>query len=169
MNRRTFLRRGLTGGVLLALGGGGLALWPTRARHLPRRALESLDERRFAVLAAIAERIVRAPGADPTEIAHRVDATLAKLPDARHDIRQLLLVFENALVALLLGARPQPFTHLSPERQDALLEAWRGSRLAFRRSGYQALRKLTLAAHYSSSSSWESVGYPGPPTLQAAR
>jgi hypothetical protein len=125
-----------------------------------------LDERRFAVLAAIAARTVRAPGADPAEIAHTVDAHLQTgVAEERADLLQLLSLFENALAGALLDGRFRPFTRLSGEAQDRVLATWRGSRIAVRRVGYQALKKLTCAAHYASLATWPSVGYPGPPTI----
>src|SRR5438874_1682311 len=46
MNRRTFIRRGLWGGLLLAVGGSvGLATWPTERRWKTRRGLQAIDER----------------------------------------------------------------------------------------------------------------------------
>jgi hypothetical protein len=164
MNRRSFLKRGLLGGALLAVG--GLGLWPSTRRFASRRPLKLFDERRFAIVAAIAARTVHAPGADPVEIAHRVDDTLnSATPDVQGDFKQLLLLFDNALAGLVLDGHLRPFTALSGEEQDAVLLAWRDSRLVLRRGGYHALRKLTLAAHYSQPSTWSSVGYPGPPTL----
>ena len=167
MTRRSFITRGLLGGLLLAGAGGlGLGLWPTRYGWRPRGPLKVLNQRQFAVLAAVAARTVRAPGADPQAIAERVDATLAFTTDeAKHDFGQLLLLFENALAGLVLDGRPRPFTRLRPEEQDAVLDAWRDSHMVLRRSGYQALRKLTLAAHYSSPSTWDSCGYAGPPQI----
>jgi hypothetical protein len=166
VTRRSFLRRGLWGGLLLAAGGVGLGVWPTRVDFRPRRRLLVVDERRFAVLAAVAARTVRAPGADPVEIAHRTDETLALAPvEAQKDFRDLLGLFENALAGLVLDGRPRPFTRLAAADQDRVLEHWRDSRLLVRRSGYLALRKITQAAHYSQPSTWESVGYPGPPKV----
>lgn len=166
MTRRGFLKRGVFGGAILACGGLGLGLWPTRLDRQPRRKLRVLNERQFAILSAVAARTVQAPGADPIEIASRVDDTLAlQAPEVRHDIGQLLLLFDNALAGLFLDARPRPFTRLSPAGQDAVLDAWRRSRLTVRRGGYNVLRKLTQAAHYSSPSTWASVGYPGPPEI----
>jgi hypothetical protein len=167
MTRRSFITRGLFGGLLLAGAGGlGLGLWPSRIGWRSRGPLKVLNERQFAVLAAVAARTVRAPAADPQAIAERVDATLAfTTEEAQNDFRQLLLLFENALAGLVLDGRPRPFTRLRPEEQDAVLDAWRGSHLVLRRSGYQALRKLTLAAHYSSAETWASVGYAGPPQI----
>jgi hypothetical protein len=167
VDRRGFLKRGVWGTALLAVGGGlGLGLWPTRAAHQPTRALRTLDNRGFAILAAIAARTVRAPGSNPVEIAHRADATLALAPvEAQTEFRQLLGLFDNGLVGMLLDGRPRPFTRLDGDEQDRVLDAWRRSHLVLRRSGYTALRKITLAAHYSQDSSWESVGYGGPPKI----
>ena len=167
MDRRTFIRRGLWGGLLLAVGGSiGLAAWPTDRRLKPRNRLRALDERQFAVLAAIASRTVTAPGADPVLIAERVDAQMSwAYPEVRADFGKLLLLFDNALAGLLFDGRPQPFTHLSPEAQDGVLAAWRDSRLVVRRSGYGVLRKLTQAAHYAAPEGWADTGYPGPPQL----
>ncbi len=167
MTRRGFLKRGLLGGLVLTIGGSlGLGLWPSRKDASPKRTLKVLDERRFAILAAVAARTVRAPGADPLEIAHRVDDYLAlQTPEVQKDVKQLILLFENALAGLVFDGRPKPFTRLSPASQDQALLAWRDSKLTVRRAGYHALRKLTLSAHYSQQSSWASVGYPGPPQI----
>lgn len=167
MNRRTFIRRGLFGGLLLAVGGSvGLLAWPSDQRLRPRRPLRALDERQFAVLAAVAARTVGAPGADPIAIAERVDAQMALAPpEARADFGKLLLLFENALAGLVFDGRARPFTRLPPEAQDRVLAHWRDSRLAVRRSGYAALRKLTQAAWYAAPEAWADVGYPGPPQL----
>jgi gluconate 2-dehydrogenase subunit 3-like protein len=167
VDRRIFLKRGLLGGVLLGAGGTiGLGVYPTELAYKPKRALRCFDERHFAVLAAIASRTVVAPAADPVEIAHRVDETLSLgVPEAKADFRNLLMLFENAAVGLLLDRRIKPFTHLGPEERDRALDAWRDSKLVLRRSGYLALKKLTLAAHYASPDTWESVGYPGPPEI----
>src|SRR5262245_45678716 len=57
-SRRSFLKKGLIGGVLLAGAALGLAKFPGRLSHKPRRALRVFDEREFAVVAAVAARIV---------------------------------------------------------------------------------------------------------------
>src|SRR5262245_53695344 len=144
MDRRTFIRRGLWGGLLLAVGGSiGLGTWPTERRYKPRNPPRGLDERKFAVLAAVAARMVTAPGADPVTIAERVDAQMSTAtPEARADFGKLLMLFENALAGLVFDGRARPFTHLSAEAQDQVLAAWRDSRLVVRRSGYGVLRKL---------------------------
>lgn len=169
MNRRTFIRRGLWGGVLLAVGGSiGLAAWPSHETARPRRPLRALTGRQFAVLAAVAGRFVTAPNVDTVEIAHRVDAQMATSPaEVRADFGNLLLLFDNALAGLVFDGRPQPFTRLSPQAQDDVLASWRDSRLAVRRSGYVVLRKLTQASWYAAPEAWAETGYPGPPQIAA--
>jgi long-chain-alcohol oxidase len=167
MNRRTFLRRGLLGGLLLAVGGSiGLVAWPSNEKAHARRPLRALTARQFAVLAAIAGRTVTAPKADPITIAERVDAQMALAPpEVRADFGKLLLLFDNALAGFVLDAQPRPFTRLSPAAQDDVLADWRDSRLVVRRSGYAILRKLTQAAHYAAPEAWPDTGYPGPPQI----
>ena len=167
MNRRTFIRRGLFGGLLLAVGGSvGLVAWPSDETIRSRRRLRALDPRQFAVLAAVAARMVSDPKANAVEIAERVDAQMALAPaEVRADFGKLLLLFENALAGLVLDGRARPFTRLDPAAQDEALADWRDSRLLLRRSGYAVLRKLTQAAHYAAPEAWEDIGYPGPPQI----
>ncbi|MGZ3429573.1 MAG: hypothetical protein ACXVCV_23140, partial [Polyangia bacterium] len=85
--------------------------------------------------------------------------------EVRADFGKLLLLLENALAGFVLDGRARPFTRLSPDAQDEVLADWRDSRLALRRSGFAALRKLTQAAWYAAPEAWADVGYPGPPQL----
>jgi len=164
VSRRRFIKLGLLGGVLLA--SAGLFAWPTRKSWRPRRALRVLDPREFAVLAAIAARTVVGPGADPISIAHEIDEQFVlQVPEAQRDLKRLLVLFENALMGALFDGRLRPFTHLDAAGQDAVLRAWRDSRLAVRRGGYVALRKMTTAVYYMAADTWDSIGYPGPPQI----
>lgn len=166
MDRRGFLKKGLLGGAVLVLGGGGIAVQPTRHIADPREPLGVLDPRGFQVMLAVAARVLPFEGVDLVAVVHRVDQSLTRaVPEARADIKKLLGLFENALPGLLLDGRARPFTALGPAAQDRVLEAWRDSALALRRSGYQALRKLCLAAYYIDPGSWRAIHYPGPPQL----
>lgn len=168
MDRRTFLKRGLVGGALLALGGVGLGLWPGRELAAPKGELKVLAPRAFQVLVAVATRVVEAPGADPVQIAQDVDLALTfASPESRKDFNALLMLLENALAGLVLDARPVPFTRLRGEDQDAVLLAWRDSSLSVRRTGYHALRKLCLAAYWMQEQSFAVLGYQPPTGLNA--
>jgi hypothetical protein len=166
MERRAFVKTGLLGGALLALGGSGLALFPTRHLGTPLRALQVLGEQEFQVVVAVASRVVADPDADPVAIAQGVDRLVTRLPrEVQGDILRLLGLFENALAGLLLDGRALPFTRLSPHGQRRVLEAWRSSRLALRRGGYQGLKKLCYLAHYQQPWSWAAIGFPSPPSI----
>jgi hypothetical protein len=169
VGRRSLLKKGLLGGLLLLLGGGtGLAYFPSRDGFAVPQQLLSLTPARFQVLAAVAERIVPS-GADGAAVALEVDRLLSyAVVETRQDIEKLLGLFENALPGLLLDGRALPFTRLSEAGQDEVLESWRTSRLALRRSGYQALRKLCMVAYWTQPSAWAAVGYDPPTGLNAS-
>jgi hypothetical protein len=168
--RRRFLAKGVVGGALLAAGGAGIALWPTRLGPKPRRPLLLLSPSEHAVLAAAAARIVphegQWPSAESLEVAEKIDALMATTIVSRGvDYKRLLGLLENGLFGLFTTGRPRPFTALSPESQDARLEAWRRSRLLILRSGHAALVRLVHATYYSSPEVYALMGYPGPPVV----
>lgn len=172
ISRRTLLRYGLGGSLLLLAGGTGLALQPSRLRP-PRGPLRALDEKSFSVLSAVVERLIPArPGfPDPVElrIAERVDEFLAAGdPVVAKEFRQALLVVENGLAGLVLDGRPRPFTRLSPAAQDRVLDDWRTSAWSFRRMVYRALHGLCMAVYFTCPEVFPAVGYPGPPALGGA-
>jgi Gluconate 2-dehydrogenase subunit 3 len=173
-DRRRFLRRGLFGGTLLLFAGSlPFVFRTTRRGSAPRAPLKLLSADEHAVFAAVAARIVPGDGADARwpraealDCAGKVDALMATAhPDVGRDFRRLLRLCESGFVGLLSTGSPGPFTRARPAEQDARLEAWRRSRLAVLRSGYQALKRLADAAYYSSPDVYELVGYPGPPLV----
>jgi hypothetical protein len=174
--RRRFLKRGLLGGALLAVGGSvPLALRATRLGAPPRAPLKLLSPEEYAIFAAVAARIVpganadaRWPTAEALDCAGKVDALMARVhPEIGADFRKLLHLFDNALVGLFTNASTRPFTHADAAAQDARLDAWRNSRVALLRSGYLALKRLAQATYYSSPEIYALVGYPGPPAVPA--
>ena len=48
---------------------------------------------------------------------------------------------------------------------DAFLRAWQSSGWALKRTAYDALHQLVIAAWYANPRSWPTIGYPGPPSL----
>lgn len=164
MDRRRFLKRGLVGGALLALGGGGtLALRSGSASVSPTVPLHAVDARVFPVLVAVASRMVHAQDEDPVALAHGVDLALAfQSPEAKKDLNMALALLENGLFGLLTRASPRTFTELSPDEQDRALSSWQTSRLVLLRGAFTALKRLCLGAHYASLDAARAIGYPGP-------
>src|SRR5947209_5072135 len=168
-SRRGLLKKTLGGGVLLAVAGSvPLALRKTKLRE-PRTKLRFFTAAEYSIWAAVADRVlatdataataepeqIGAPGPAPApaeiDVAGKADAFLAPLPasDAK-DLKQLLALFDNALFSLATLGPPTPFTQQAPEQQDAHLRSWATSRLAIRRTGYQALKRLCCAMYFSS-------------------
>jgi hypothetical protein len=167
--RRSLLKKGLFGGAVLAVGGAGfLASRGTRRIALPPEGLLALSEDEYAVVHAIAGRMIppreNFPSIDEVRVAFNADRVLTHADDgAVKELRQLLRLFENGLTNLLFGGRARTFTNLGPDEQDAVLLEWQDSGLTIRRTGFQAMRAIVLAAYYGSPMSWKAVGYDGPP------
>src|SRR2546421_313381 len=79
-------------------------------------------------------------------------------PGDAKDLKQLLALFDNALFSFVSGGPARPFTQLSASEQDEHLRAWQTSRLAIKRTGFQAMKRLTCAIYFSSPSTFASVG-----------
>src|SRR5215472_9423984 len=171
LSRRSVIKRGLLGGALLAAGGAGfLALRGGAEVPLPPDGLLVFSPAQYAVLDAVARRMVRPRSGwatvDQIAVARAADRIAARTePSAQKELRQLLGLFENGLAGFLFGGRTRPFTRLDGAEQDRVLAEWRDSRIAVRRTGFTALRTLVLAAYYQSPTIWPAVGYGGPPGI----
>jgi hypothetical protein len=190
-SRRGLIKKTLGGAALLAVAGAvPIALRKTKLRP-PQRALRFFTAAEYSIWAAVADRVLaqeataatrependfaeaslqaakrpRAPTPAQVGVAEKADAFLAPLPrsDAK-DLKQLLALFDNALFSLLSGGPARPFTQMDPDEQDAHLRAWRTSRLAIKRTGFQAMKRLCCAIYFGAPETYASVGYPGPPT-----
>lgn len=167
-SRRSFLKRGLFGGLVLALGGGGYLFSRRSALVQVPAGLQVLNAAEYAVVWSLVQRFIPQregfPDADALKTALAVDGIIGMTEElTRSEVKQLLMLFENALPNFLFGGRTVPFTQLAPTEQDAVLAEWRDSRLTLRRTGYAALRNLALAAYYGNAATWPAVGYGGPP------
>lgn len=171
LGRRTILRYGVGGALLLATGGLGLGLQPTRPRS-PSRPLRALRPRSFSVLVVVADRLIGGGGGLPDaadlQVAERIDELLSlSHPGVAREVEQVLSLLENALVGLAFGGEPRPFTALPPEAQDAVLRDWRTSRWKVRRTAYRALHGLCMGVAFSAPETYPAAAYPGPPTFAA--
>lgn len=171
LTRRSLVKRGLLGGALLAAGGAGFLAFRSGASvPVPTDGLLVFTPAQFAVLDAVARRMVRPrtgwPTVDQVGVARAADRIAARVePSAQKELQQLLGLFDNGLAGFLFGGRIRPFTLLDGAGQDAVLAEWRDSRIAVRRTGFAALRTLVLAGYYQSPAVWPAVGYGGPPRI----
>lgn len=161
--RRTFLKAGLLGGTLLAVGGLA-ALVVGRDADADRRQVLS------AVIPAVLDGALpdepSARAAAVARCADGVDAAIAGLPPAaREEAAQLFALLAIPPTRVALARVGRPWNEAGTDEVAAFLERWRGHPMALMRSGYHALHDLTLAAWYADESNWESIGYPGPLNL----
>jgi hypothetical protein len=167
--RRQFLASGAIATALVGVSGLTLGLRATVVEE-PVHPLQVLSRVEYSVLMAVAVRLCPGaaglPGARELQVGHKVDALLAKLhPATGAEVKDLLMLFENALVGLFLDGRVTTFTGASLRTQDRVLDNWRTSRLLVRRQGFQALAGLINASYWSDPAVYAFVGYPGPPAL----
>jgi gluconate 2-dehydrogenase subunit 3-like protein len=101
------------------------------------------------------------PGATDLKVAARLDVYLSKMDRGiAEQIAQLLDLFEWS--PIVFDFKPARFTFLTPDQRDEVMHAWATSRFEFRRTGFQALRRLSMAGYYGQEGSWKAIGYEGP-------
>lgn len=168
MRRRTFLAVGVAGSALLAVAGW----W-----RLSRPQLS-------AILSPDTDAIVRAivpamlAGALPVETKARslaIDETVANiaraiagLPNAsRAELDQLFSLLALTPARRAFAGVAAPWNEADVAEVGAFLDRWRDSGWALKRSAYDALHQLILAAWYGNPRAWTTIGYPGPPKINA--
>jgi len=90
------------------------------------------------------------------------------MPTAPEEAQKGLALFNEWVQKVLngrfvTGGPATPFTQMTAEQQDAHLRAWQTSRLAVRRTGFQAMKRLCAAIYFGAPETFASAGYPGPP------
>ncbi|GIW43777.1 MAG: hypothetical protein KatS3mg077_1059 [Candidatus Binatia bacterium] len=155
-----------------ALGAGWMALarlgLPSVASAAWRGSydLQVLSRNDAAVLAAVMERMVRGgdealPPVKKTHAVETVDWALTfAAPALQSQARWLLRIFNWSPLWVLW--KPAFFVNLPDERQDACLEAWAGSSRAWMRTGFLALKNLSVLGYYSQDETWAAIHYRGP-------
>lgn len=165
ISRRGFLAR--SAGLAVALGAASLACGRDDARDAARvpegQAPSQLGLREYAVLCAVADRIVPAaagqPGAIALGVPARIDAELAfHGPRLRDDMAAALQLVEWWPI-VTQGGR---FTRLAPQAQDVVLASLAASRFAACRTALQGIKFVTVFFTYAQEPTWSAIGYDGP-------
>lgn len=162
MRRRTLLKAGLGGAVLLAAGGVAILAGRDATRD------------RAAVLGAVVPALLE--GALPAEPAARADAvrrcvaaTVVAIeglaPASQAELAQLFALLGSAPGRLLLAGVRDDWPAADTAEVAAFLEGWRRHSATLLRSGYGALHDLVLGSWYADPAAWPAIGYDGPPAL----
>lgn len=168
MQRRTLLKLGFGGAVVLAAAGGGLALLK------PGLEGTRLGADGRAIFGAVARAVL--DGMLPTTDAARqaaVQAHLGRLDDTigmlapatRAELSQLVALLGSLPGRKWLAGLDADWTDASPAQVQAALQSMRTSTTSLRQQAYHALRDLTNAAYFADPATWSAIGYPGPRVL----
>jgi len=102
-------------------------------------------------------------------LTERVTAVVDGLPAPdRAQLGLLLGLFDSRVVNLLFTGRPGRFTAMDRGARERYLRSWALSRLNLRRSGFQALKRITAVTRYTATDergknpAWAALTYPGP-------
>jgi len=170
-SRRRLIKAGLAGGALLAIAGG--VAWFARS-VLDKGAPRTLDRDASGIVRAIVPAMLSTalPSQEPErasvidETVAAVDRAIAGLPPAtRAELAQLFALLVLAPGRRALAGVVSPWAEASANEVDAFLRAWQSSGWSLKRTAYDALHQLVIAAWYANPRSWPTIGYPGPPTL----
>ncbi|OGB23035.1 MAG: hypothetical protein A3I66_08420 [Burkholderiales bacterium RIFCSPLOWO2_02_FULL_57_36] len=162
-SRRTFLKAGLAGTIILATAGG--VYRATAGRAPPGKFI--LDAEGKAALGAIVGVVLQ--GALPAD-AQAIDVAIARTQETiaglplivQKEIQDLFGLLVFAPTRRLLAGVPVRWADATPDDVTEFLQSWRMHRFAMLQSAYQALHDLILGGWYADESTWESIGYPGP-------
>ncbi len=160
IGRRTFLKAGLAGSVLLACAG--------------RVGAASAQDDQATLLAAIAAALLA--GMLPAEAVARTQALNETVAGVRHavaglspstqkEVAELFSLLGFPLTRRFLAGVAAPWGEARTEDVAAFLENWRHSRYALLQTAYGALHDLVLGAWYARPENWATIGYPGVPEI----
>lgn len=165
MQRRTWLGLGVGSALLLAVGGGSLALLTPGLRQ------GRLTQEGRAIFAAAARALLA--GVLPSEggaqltttaaLLDRIDGLIANLPPhGQAELSDLLALLASSPGRVAFAGLSGPWHDAGVAEIQAALDGMRVSRVSLRQQGYQALHDIVGAAYFSEPATWGLLGYPGP-------
>jgi hypothetical protein len=166
--RRKFLKESLFGFALLSAS----RFIPSEVlvageRSQAPKDLTFFSPREYIIFEAIAEQVVGVPSAGQPSIkeigvATRADQFLAGAdPEVQDQLHQLLTVFNAAFFTFFFDFRSSSFLNMSAPDKESYIRDWMTSKIGFRRTGFQALKRISLSMFYTDSRSWKEIGYDG--------
>lgn len=162
LTRREFI-------IVAALGVTGLVagnILPfSRKRYPePHADLSLFSAKEFAVLTAIVARFIPTVddvGITPEDIALKIDKLIAGANrEIKTKFKQMLTLVEHG--TFVFGFNFSRFTSLTENAQEDYLRSWAYSSITFRRSIFQAFKKITLNTFFTDERSWQLINYKGP-------
>lgn len=166
IGRRRFLKRTFTG--FIALNSAKLipvAFGQVSSQDVPR--LKYFSEHEYRIIRAVAARMTGDfsdgnTGQSGIDAAARADIFLSTAdPEVQEQIHLLVTIFNSRIFTFLFDFRFSSFLDMRPDEQDAHIADWMTSALEFRRTGFQALKRLSMSMYYTDPRSWNAIGFEG--------
>lgn len=171
LSRRSFLKLGVGGGLVLAVAGiGGTLSGCGRQQQVAAAGLRYLRDADVALFRALLPVMLEgslAGGAqreaDVAGLLRRIDDAGLRLgAPAQAELRKLFDLLHLRPTRWLTTGIAAPWNEAAPAELAAWLQRWRSSGVGLFNAGYLALHKLCCIARYSSPEGWAQMGYPGP-------
>ena len=159
MQRRSFLKAGLLGGLALVAGG---AVYRQLRPSTPERF--ALDEKGRVMLAALVPAITGlSPSRSELDSAiDRVAGAINSLPlRTQKEISDLFGLLNMAPTRRLLAGVPA-WQEATPQQIAEFLQSWRTHRTDMLQTAYHGLHDLVIGGWYDEPAAWAAIGYPGP-------
>ena len=149
--RRFWLKTGLLGSVMLGLGSIGLA------RSEPATCWSAISE---AFL----------DGVDPYDrklfLVDLEQAISGLNRQSQKELVELEFLLSFPPTKAMLGGGWGGWEQTPKTVVQEMLQGWSNSRFNTLQVAYVGLQELVLSTYYANSTSWETLGYPGPPVLK---
>jgi hypothetical protein len=167
LDRRAFLQIGLTGSVLLGIGGVAATLSGCGGKQAPPAKgyffLRDADVVLFTALTPVLLKGLPMDAKDQAEVMRRIDgACLLTDAPAQVEVYKLFDLLNSGLTRRLTAGVNVPWEQASEEQIEAFLTRWRESSVGLFNSGYRVLGKLATVSYFCMPKSWAASGYPGP-------
>ena len=135
------------------------------------QAAPAFTARQRKTLDALCRRIVPAAfehDGDALDLPASVEDRVVVDAKLRGEFTLLLSFFGSTLCSLIFSRSLSRFDSLPGERQDIVLGQWEGSKVGFRRTIFQAFRRMILSTYYAMPESHAGIGFRGPLYLRDA-
>jgi len=171
IGRRQLLKIGLAGTALLA-SAGGIATLSGCAADKPADTFVQLRDSDLPMLRRLIP-VVLAGTLPETDRQQAVDTVLQSMDDALnhmppHMLEQFRQLFDLLTSSITRGPTTgvwRSWDKADDQTVQAFLRRWENSSFDLFQQGYNALTKPIQIAWYTAPQSWDSCGYPGPPTI----
>lgn len=162
IHRRAFFKTGVVGALIL---GTSFSLKRSLSFSPALPEFSFLDRHDVFNLKTLSRSILKGSPLESEEdlvqVVKGVEVAILGLSKPVQDeIKELLFLFKWNPSRILIGFDPR-----DQDSSDKLIQKWRHHPLQLFRGAYGALCELINASYYGNPSSWESIGYPGPPEI----